>query len=337
MTLLLTAEEAQGLLDARDAIEVTRTLVLDYVAGTTEQMAPFGGYGGSGRSALPRVAAGVMYASGRMNIRGGDVSMLYEISNRRIPIAIMAVDVLDARVAGSVGLATSYLAASDARVLAVIGSSNVARGAVLGACAVRPIAEIRVYSTTPEHREAFAAWTQEHAGVKSWACDSLEAAIQDADVIATATNTRTPLLTFAQLRPGTLVLGLGSDHELDESIYLGAAQIIPTSKAQTVAAGGSGQAGQGSTTPRGPLAGLLESGALSKDALVDLGAIVAGQVAARTGPADVRVYLDARGGVADAALISAMYDRARERGCGTEFDFQFVTSAGARRTIQPSP
>jgi ornithine cyclodeaminase/alanine dehydrogenase-like protein (mu-crystallin family) len=337
MTLLLTAEEAEGLLDAKAAIEVTRGLVLDYVAGTTEQMHPFGGYGGSGRTALPRVAAGVMYARERMNIRGGDVSMLYEISNRRIPIAIMAVDVLDARVSGSVGLATSHLARPDARVLAVIGSSNVARGTVLGATAVRPIAEIRVYSTTHAHREVFAQWAQDRVGIKSWACESLDAAIEGADIIATTTNARAPLLSFDQLRPGTLLLGLGSDHELDASIYLQATQLVATSRAQMLAFGGSGQAGQGSTTPRGPLAMLLEQGVLQPEALVDLGAIVQGDVSAQNGPMDVTVYLDSRGGVADAALVNAIYERARERGVGTEFDFQLVTSAGARRTVTTSP
>jgi ornithine cyclodeaminase/alanine dehydrogenase-like protein (mu-crystallin family) len=333
MTLLLTAEEAEGLLDARDAIEVTRGLVFDYVAGTTEQMLPFGGYGGSGRTPLPRVAAGVMYGRGRMNIRGGDVSMLYDIANRRIPIAIMAVDVLDARVSGSVGLAASYLARPDAQVLAIIGSSNVARGAVLGACAVRPIVEIRVYSPTPAHREAFAEWAQDRVGIPSRACVSLDDAIDGAHIVASATNARSPLLTVDQLRPGTLAMGLGSDHELDDSIYLQAAQLVATSRAQMLAFGGSGQAGQGSATPPGPLATLLEQGALRPEALVDLGAIVRGDVPARNGAGDRTVYLDSRGGVADAALVNAIYERARERGIGTEFDFQLVTSAGARRTV----
>ncbi len=335
MTLLLTAEDAYGLLDVRDAIEVTRALVLEYVAGTTTQMAPFGGYGGD--TPLPRVAAGVLYSRRRMNVRGGDISMLYELSNRRIPIAIMAVDVLDARVIGSMGLATTYLARPDARVLAVIGSGNVARGVVLGACAARSIDEIRIFSRAPEHREAFAVWAEDETGVDAKPVDTLEAAIAGADIVGFATNTRDPLIRADQIRPGTLVVGLGSDHELGESVYLYATQVVATSRAQMLeAGGGSGQSGQGSTTPRGPLAVLLEQGALAPERLIDLGAIVAGDVAARNGPSDIAVYLDARGGVADAALISAMYDRAKELGRGTEYDFQLATSAGARRTLATS-
>jgi alanine dehydrogenase len=334
LTLLLTAQDADGLLDARDAIEVTRGLVLDYLAGTTTQMAPFGGYGG--KTPLPRVAAGVLYNRARMNVRGGDVSMLYDLSNRRIPIAIMAVDVLDARVSGSMGLAATYLAQPDARVLALIGSGNVARGAVLGACAARPIAEIRVFSSTAEHRGAFATWAQHATGVATVPADSLDEALAGADIIALATSTREPLIRFDQLRPGTFVVGLGSDHELDESVYLEATQLVATSRAQMLQAGGSGQSGQGSVTPRGPLARLLKQGALVPNRLADLGAIVAGDTPARNGPTDVTVYLDARGGVADTALVSAIYDRARERGRGTDFDFQLATSAGARRTLGTS-
>ncbi len=334
MTLLLTADEAAGLLDTRDAIEVTRGLVLEYLAGATAQMAPFGGYGGD--RPLPRVAAGVLYRRGRMNVRGGDISMLYDLSNRRIPIAIMAVDVLDSRVAGSMGLATAVLARSEARTLAVIGSGNVARGVVLGACAARPIKEVRVYSRVPEHREAFASWVGRETGVDGRPCDSLEAAVAGADIIAAATNAKQPVVRYDQLRPGTLVVGLGSDEELDESIYLGASQLVATSRAQYLEAGGSGQWGQEKTAPHGPFARLLERGALRSEALLDLGAIVAGDVPARNGVDDIPVYLDARGGVADAALISAIYDRAREQGRGTEVDFQLSTSAGARRTAATS-
>ncbi len=330
MTLLLTAEEATGLLDARDAIEVTRGLVLEYLAGSTAQMAPFGGYGGE--RPLPRAAAGVLYRRGRMNVRGGDISLLFDLSNRRIPIAIMAVDVLDARVAGSIGLAVTALARPEARVLAVLGSGNVARGAVLGACAARPIAEVRVYSRTREHRERFAEWVTSEIGVAARPGDSVEEAVAGAAIVATATSAREPIVHFDQLGPGTLLAGLGSDNELDESVYVGASQLVATSRSHYLAAGGSGQAGQGSTSPPGPLARLLARGALQPQALVDLGAIVAGEVPARNGARDIPVYLDARGGVADAALISAIYDRARELGRGTEVDFLLSTSASTRRT-----
>jgi alanine dehydrogenase len=332
MTLLLTAEDVEGLLDEHDAIEVTRNLVLDYVAGTTRQMSPFGGYGAAGQTPLPRVAAGVMFGRGRMCVRGGDTSMLFDLANRLTPIAIMALDVLDLRVAGNTGLAVTYLARPEAKTLAVVGSSHVARGAVIGTSAVRSLSEIRVYSTTPANREAFAAWAEARSGVRSSACETLAEATRDADIIAVATNARASVLSADNIRPGTLAIGLGSDHELDESVYLGATQLVATSRAQMLAAGGSGQSGQGSNLPRGPLARLRESGALRDEALVDLGAIVAGEVPARNGPTDVAVYLDARGGVADAALVSAIYDRARERGLGREYDFALRTSADAQRT-----
>lgn len=332
MTLLLRAEEVQTVLRAIDPIEVTHTLVLDYLEGTTLQMAPFGGYGGSGQPPLPRVAAGVMTARGRMNVRGGDLSMLFDLADHRVPLAIIAVDPLEPRVMGSVGLACRHLARPDPQVLAIIGSGNVARGAVLGVCAARPVKEIRVYSPTSVHREAFASWAEARVAVPSRACHSLASAIEGATIVATATSARAPLLRYGDLRPGTLVLGLGSDHEIDESVYLGATQLVATSRSQMLAAGGSGQTGQGIRNPRGPLARLLESGALSADRLLDLGAIVRADIAARNGSGDIVLYLDARGGVADAALVSAIYERALALRIGTEFDFREATGAGTQRT-----
>ena len=70
----------------------------------------------------------------------------------------------------------------------------------------------------------------------------------------------------------------------------------------------------------GPVHDLLSSGALTAESIVELGAIVAGEVAARNGPGDINVYRESRGGIGDAALASRVYDIAKARGLGTEVD-----------------
>jgi alanine dehydrogenase len=318
MTLLLTAQEAEGLLDVPLAIEATRTLVLEYLAGSTTQMVPFGGFGSN--PPLPRVAAGVLYGLRRMNVRGGEIFLLFDLAERRIPLAIMNLDLLELRVAGSVGLAISTLARPDARTLCVIGSGNTALGAVKGAAAARSFQQVRVYSPHPEHRHAFAQRVQARDGLQASPCDTSEEAIAGADVVVIATNAHSPVLKADQLHPGTLLVAIGSDHEVDESVFLRADQVVATSRTQTLEAGGSGQ-GAYAGANQSPLAGLLANGRLATESILDLGTFVNGDREPRTGPLDLTVYLDSRGGVADAVLASVTYDRARSLGRGTELAF----------------
>src|SRR5581483_6717524 len=69
------------------------------------------------------------------------------------------------RVAATNVLAAKYMARADARVLGLYGSGGMARDHARMIRQVRDLAEIRVYSPTPAHREAFAAEMEEELDV----------------------------------------------------------------------------------------------------------------------------------------------------------------------------
>ena len=62
-----------------------------------------------------------------------------------------------ARTGATTGVATRFMARTDARRVAVIGSGLEARTNLLGVCAVRDIERVTVFSPNPERRAAFAA------------------------------------------------------------------------------------------------------------------------------------------------------------------------------------
>jgi ornithine cyclodeaminase/alanine dehydrogenase-like protein (mu-crystallin family) len=99
--------------------------------------------------------------------------------------------------------ATKLLAQSDAKVLAVLGSGVQARSHVEALRLVRQFEEIRVWSPTGKHAEQFAR----EIGAKS---TSAEEAVRDADVVVTATNSKTPLLKGSWLKPGCHVNAVGA-------------------------------------------------------------------------------------------------------------------------------
>src|SRR6266851_4407076 len=120
------------------------------------------------------------------------------------PLAIMDGRLItEMRTAAVSAAATKLLASPDAKVLAVLGSGVQARSHVEALRLVRPFEEIRVWSPTKVHAERFA----EEIGAKVM---SIEEGVRDADVIVTATNSKTPVLMGSWLKPGCHVNAVGA-------------------------------------------------------------------------------------------------------------------------------
>ena len=120
------------------------------------------------------------------------------------PLAIMDGRLItEMRTAAVSAAATKLLAPRDAKVLAILGSGVQAHSHVDALRLVRPFEEIRVWSPTKEHAERFA---NEIAGKAV----SAEEAVRGADVVVTATNSKTPMLKGAWLKPGCHVNAVGA-------------------------------------------------------------------------------------------------------------------------------
>jgi ornithine cyclodeaminase/alanine dehydrogenase-like protein (mu-crystallin family) len=120
------------------------------------------------------------------------------------PLAIMDGRLItEMRTAAVSAAATKLLASPNAKILAILGSGVQARSHVEALRLVRKFQEIRVWSPTPERAQRFA---KEIGGTAT----SAEEAVRDADVIVTATNSKTPVLNGAWLTPGCHVNAIGA-------------------------------------------------------------------------------------------------------------------------------
>jgi len=120
------------------------------------------------------------------------------------PLAIMDGRLItEMRTAAVSAAATKLLAARDATILAILGSGVQAHSHVEALRLVRNFEEIRVWSPTKEHAERFA----KEIGATA---TSVEQAISGADVIVTATNSKTPVLKGLWLKPGCHVNAVGA-------------------------------------------------------------------------------------------------------------------------------
>src|SRR6266481_1826112 len=111
------------------------------------------------------------------------------------PLAVMDGRLItEMRTAAVSAAATKLLAPKDAKVLAILGSGVQARSHTEALRCVRNFQEIRVWSPTSERAQRFAT---EVGGTAV----SAAKAVRGADVIVTVTNSKTPVLQGAWLKP----------------------------------------------------------------------------------------------------------------------------------------
>jgi ornithine cyclodeaminase/alanine dehydrogenase-like protein (mu-crystallin family) len=120
------------------------------------------------------------------------------------PLAVMDGRLItEMRTAAVSAAATRLLAPSDAKVLAILGSGVQAHSHAEALRLVRQFEEIRVWSPTREHAERFA----KEIGATAV---SAEEAVRGADVIVTATSSKTPVLHGLWLKSGCHVNVVGA-------------------------------------------------------------------------------------------------------------------------------
>jgi ornithine cyclodeaminase/alanine dehydrogenase-like protein (mu-crystallin family) len=121
-----------------------------------------------------------------------------------VPLAIIDGRLItEMRTAAVSAAATKLLALRDSKVLAILGSGVQARSHAEALRLVRNFDEIRVWGPTRERAERFA----QEIGAKSM---SAEEAVRGADIVVTATNSKTSVLKGSWLKSGCHVNAVGA-------------------------------------------------------------------------------------------------------------------------------
>ncbi len=125
------------------------------------------------------------------------------------PMALLDGTTLTAiRTGAASGVATNLLARPDAHILGVIGAGPQARTQIEAVCAVRPITVIRIFSRGGA--DELAAELRGRYPAQVQAVSSGREALVGADILVAATNSKTPVITLADVAPGAHINGVGS-------------------------------------------------------------------------------------------------------------------------------
>jgi len=171
------------------------------------------------------------------------------------------------RVGASAGVATKYLAPSEVRNVAILGSSKQARRQLQAIVRTVPsIRQVRVYSPTTENREKFARECSEWLGVYVNSVGSAEEAVRGAEIVDVATNTRTPPFEWGWVKQGALVMAIGGGQVPDE-VLTEARVVVPTWEST-----------ENPETGRDPYGTAIRAGKYTKDDIAaELGAVILGE------------------------------------------------------------
>ena len=228
------------------------------------------------------------------------------------------------RVGATSAVASNYLARKDAGIMALLGSGEQAKTQVTAHACVRKLTKVKVYSPTKANREKFAKEVSAETGIEVIPMDSAEAAVRGSDIVTAATNTVDPVILGKWIEPGMHLNSIvGGDgflprKELDDEAVLKANLIVVGYKAQIF------------LDKQAEFHDRLERGLIKAEDLHELGELVNGDCRSRQSDQEITFFKNNTGmGIQFAVTARKMYDKAKEKGIGTELPLElFMTQRG---------
>ncbi|TMI84108.1 MAG: ornithine cyclodeaminase family protein [Bacillati bacterium ANGP1] len=219
--------------------------------------------------------------------------------------------ITEMRTAAVSAAATKHLARRGAKVVAFLGAGVQARShmeALLEVC--RPV-EVRVWTRTRAHADAFAREVADRHRVAAAASATAEEAVRGAEIVCTMTSSQTPVLRGRWLSPGAHINAVGAPRpdwrELDTEAVARSRLFVDSRAAATVEAG--------------DIVGPIAEGAIT-DAhiLAEIGEVFEGRHPGRTDPDQITLFKSLGLAAEDVATARFAYERGRERQVGDHLE-----------------
>jgi len=217
------------------------------------------------------------------------------------------------RTGAASGAATDLLSRKDSRVGAIFGAGAQGRTQLLAICSVRELEQVWISDL---HQESAQKFVEELSGQGPIPEDlriakSPREAVNNADIICTATTSKVPVFNSKDIKPGVHINGIGSYTpdmiEIPPEIF-GDAGIFVGSK-------------QGVLAEAGEILVAIDQNLITEDQLVELGEVILSQKAGRTELGQVTVFKSVGVAVQDAAAALLGLRNARENQIGKELSW----------------
>ena len=244
-----------------------------------------------------KIASG-FYGNASLGLPSGNGCMLLFKQQTGEPAGVLLDEghLTNVRTAVAGAIAAKYCAPRKVERIGIVGAGVQARIQLEWLARVSACRDVLVWSPLAAELMSYERDMASHGFSVETTLDAA-AILKTCNLVVTATPSKTPLLSAADLRPGTHITAVGSDtpdkQELDSDILAKADLVVADSLAQC--------------RLRGEIHKALEAGRIREDRCVELGAIIAGRDRARTSESQITV-VDLTGvAVQDIEIATSVY------------------------------
>ncbi|MBY0266657.1 MAG: ornithine cyclodeaminase family protein [Burkholderiales bacterium] len=309
MTAILDINALEGVIGMRDAIDLLEATLPHEAAGSTTVSPKFITDFDSG---MIRILFAADRASGYCamkayhNIKGVGtryVVLLYRLEDGELLATLDGRLITDLRTGAASGVAARKVKIDGPVTVGIIGSGNQARTQLESLASVYPVKAAYVFSPTEANRRSYAAEMSARLGFPVHPVGSVEEAVRGRQVVASASNARTPepILRGAWLEGCRLLCAVGNTRagfaEVDAQCFGDAGLVVVDSLHALKEAG--------------DLKRAVEAGALPESKQATLAQLVEGKVAApKTG---LVTFKSVGTALQDLALASRYYELLKDK------------------------
>ena len=228
-------------------------------------------------------------------------------------LALMSASAITAiRTAAVSAVATNALARPDATDLAIVGAGVQARWHLAAMAAVRPIKRVRVVSRNFEHARALAAEMGFHVLAPIDPVDSVELAVEGADLVVMATTAAEPVLRREWIAPGAHINAVGASTPATREIdapTMAAASLFVDRRESTL-------------NEAGDYLIAVREGAIGPEHIkAEIGEVLIGAKPGRTSGDEITLFKSVGLAVEDLEAAGHVYRKAKQFGVGTWVEF----------------
>ncbi len=210
------------------------------------------------------------------------------------------------------GAAIDLLARQDSKVVAVFGAGAQGRTQLEAACSARKIERAYVYDATREKAQAFAKEMQDKLAKDIRVAANAKEAIENADIICTATTSLKPVFNHQDVKPGTHISAVGS--------YTPEMQEVPAETLQRAKIFVDSRFA--SLEESGDLIQPIRAGLFDETYIHgELGELVLGKVSGRESQVEITYFKSVGIAVQDAMAAQVALNNAYKMNIGTDVDF----------------
>lgn len=237
--------------------------------------------------------------------------LLYDPPTGRPLALIDGVYLTGVRTGAASAVATKYLSRKDSRALGLIGTGVQAGFHLMAISAVRTIEVCYLFDGIEERARRFAEDYSEKLGVNLEVLSSADEVVGKSDVVVTATTSVTPVFSGSSLREGTHLNVIGAftpeTREVDSETVKEACLFVDSY--------------EGALSEAGDLLIPMKEGIISRqDIRAELSEVITGIMPGRRTEDEITLFKSVGFAIEDAAVARLAYDRALEKGIGTQIE-----------------